>query len=133
ARAEEVQPVPQAAHDPPRDQVAAPRCVAPHLGAASPGRGPRSPEQAPAALHLQSTRRPVMARYRGPRLKKCRYVGTVLPGLTTVPTLDRPFPPGEHGTRRRTKPSDFKVRLIEKQKARFHFGIQEAQFQNYVK
>lgn len=74
-----------------------------------------------------------MARYRGPRLKKCRYVGTVLPGLTTVPTLDRPFPPGEHGTRRRPKPSDFKIRLIEKQKARFHFGIQEAQFQNYVK
>lgn len=74
-----------------------------------------------------------MARYRGPRLKKCRAVGTVLPGLTTVATLDRPFPPGEHGARRRPKPSDFKVRLIEKQKARWHFGILEAQFQRYVK
>ncbi len=74
-----------------------------------------------------------MARYRGPRLKKCRYVGTVLPGLTTTPTLDRPFPPGEHGTKRKRKPSDFKVRLIEKQKARFHFGILEKQFQGYVK
>jgi len=74
-----------------------------------------------------------MARYRGPRLKKCRYVGTVLPGLTTAPTLDRPFPPGEHGTKRKKKPSDFKVRLIEKQKARFHFGILEGQFQGYVK
>lgn len=73
-----------------------------------------------------------MARYRGPRLKKCRYVGTVLPGITTTPTLERPFPPGEHGTRRRPKPSDFKVRLIEKQKARFHFGILEKQFQRYV-
>ena len=58
-----------------------------------------------------------MARYRGPRLKKCRAVGTVLPGLTTVVTLVRPYPPGEHGTARRRKPSDFKVRLIEKQKA----------------
>lgn len=74
-----------------------------------------------------------MARYRGPRLKKCRAVGTVLPGLTTVPTLDRPFPPGEHGTRRRSKPSDYKVRLAEKQKARWHYGILEKQFQRYVK
>ncbi len=74
-----------------------------------------------------------MARYRGPRLKKCRAVGTVLPGLTTKASLDRPFPPGEHGTRRRSKPSDFKIRLIEKQKARFHYGVLEKQFQRYVK
>ncbi|MBN2798170.1 MAG: 30S ribosomal protein S4 [Deltaproteobacteria bacterium] len=73
-----------------------------------------------------------MARYRGPRLKKCRYVGTVLPGLTTAGTLDRPFPPGQHGANRRAKPSDYKVRLIEKQKARFHFGILEKQFVRYV-
>lgn len=73
-----------------------------------------------------------MARYRGPRLKKCRAVGTVLPGLTTRATLDRPFPPGEHGTKRRRKPSDFKIRLQEKQKARWHFGILEKQFQRYV-
>jgi small subunit ribosomal protein S4 len=74
-----------------------------------------------------------MARYRGPRLKKCRAVGTVLPGLTTVATLDRPFPPGEHGTKRKSKPSDFKVRMVEKQKARWHFGILERQFQIYVR
>ena len=74
-----------------------------------------------------------MARYRGPRLKKCRAVGTVLPGLTTKATLDRPFPPGQHGTARRSKPSDFKIRLIEKQKARFHYGVLEKQFQRYVK
>ena len=74
-----------------------------------------------------------MARYRGPRLKKCRRVGTVLPGLTTTPTLDRPFPPGEHGTKRRSKPSDYKIRLLEKQKARWHYGILEKQFQGYVK
>src|SRR5690606_25167022 len=96
----------------------APPGAVPHLGAvSSQGAAHDRSDQAPATLHLQSTRRPLMARYRGPRLKKCRYVGTVLPGLTTVPTLDRPFPPGEHGTRRRTKPSDYKVRLQEKQKA----------------
>lgn len=74
-----------------------------------------------------------MARYRGPRLKKCRTVGTVLPGLTTAPTLNRPFPPGEHGTKRRSKPSDYKIRLVEKQKARWHYGILESQFQRYVR
>ena len=74
-----------------------------------------------------------MARYRGPRLKKCRTVGTALPGLTTAPTLNRPFPPGEHGTKRRSKPSDYKIRLVEKQKARWHYGILEAQFQRYVR
>ncbi|MBT3219586.1 MAG: 30S ribosomal protein S4 [Proteobacteria bacterium] len=74
-----------------------------------------------------------MARYRGPRLKKCRAVGAVLPGLTTAVTLDRPFPPGEHGTNRRKKPSDFKVRLVEKQKCRWHFGVMEKQFQQYVR
>lgn len=73
-----------------------------------------------------------MARYRGPRMKQCRAVGTVLPGLTTAATLDRPFPPGQHGTRRRPKPSDYKIRLIEKQKARFHYGVLERQFRRYV-
>ena len=74
-----------------------------------------------------------MARYRGPRLKKCRAVGTVLPGLTTVGTLVRQTVPGVHGQRRRGKPSDYKTRLIEKQKIRWHFGVLEKQFRAYVK
>ena len=74
-----------------------------------------------------------MARYRGPRLKRCRAVGTVLPGMTTAVSLDRPFPPGEHGTKRKSKPSDYKVRMIEKQKARWHYGVLEKQFQGYVR
>ena len=72
-----------------------------------------------------------MARYRGPRLKKCRTVGTVLPGLTTAATLDRPYGPGVHGQRRRGKPSDYKTRLVEKQKLRWHFGVLEKQFRRY--
>lgn len=73
-----------------------------------------------------------MARYRGPRIKKCRTVGAVLPGLTTG-ALSRTDPPGEHGAKRRSKPSDYKIRMIEKQKARWHYGILEAQFQRYVR
>lgn len=73
-----------------------------------------------------------MARYRGPRLKRCRAVGMVLPGLTTKTVIDRNYPPGEHGNKRRSKSSDFKDRLQEKQKCRWHFGVLEKQFQRYV-
>ena len=73
-----------------------------------------------------------MARYLGPRTKVCRRLGVVLPGLTTAATLVRPYPPGQHGLRRRGKVSDYKMRLIEKQKVRFHFGVMEKQFKNYV-
>lgn len=73
-----------------------------------------------------------MARYRGPRLARCRRVGVVLPGLTTEATLDRATPPGQHGARRKGKSSDFKDRLIEKQKLRWHYGIMEKQFRKYV-
>ncbi len=73
-----------------------------------------------------------MARYRGPRIKVCRSLGTILPGLTNSPTLDRPYPPGQHGMRRRGKTSDYKVRMVEKQKLRMHFGVLEAQFRRYV-
>lgn len=74
-----------------------------------------------------------MARERGPRLKKCRAVGTILPGLTTKTALDRPYPPGVHGGRRRGKQSEYKVRLVEKQKMRWHYGILEKQFRRYVR
>jgi small subunit ribosomal protein S4 len=73
-----------------------------------------------------------MARYTGPRLKKCRALGAVLPGLTNKAALERPYPPGQHGMRRRGRMSDYKIRLIEKQKLRYHFGLAEKQFKNYV-
>lgn len=73
-----------------------------------------------------------MARYRGPRLARCRQVGMVLPGLTNKATLERQTPPGQHGARRKGKQSDYKERLVEKQKLRFHYGILEKQFRRYV-
>jgi small subunit ribosomal protein S4 len=73
-----------------------------------------------------------MARYRGPRIKICRALGTILPGLTTAATLTRPFPPGAAAQRRRPRTSDYKERLQEKQKLRYHFGVLEKQFKRYV-
>ncbi len=75
-----------------------------------------------------------MARYRGPRMKKCRAVGMVLPGLVGWgKAVTRAHPPGQHGQRRRGKPSDYKIRLVEKQRMRWHYGVMERQFKRYVK
>lgn len=75
-----------------------------------------------------------MARYRGPRLKIIRRLGTSLPGLMrTEGDLRRPYPPGQHGPTRRAKLSDYAIRLREKQKLRYHYCISEKQFRRYVK
>jgi len=74
-----------------------------------------------------------MARYRGPRLKICRALGVELPGLTRKVRREyRQHPPGVHGAGRHGKPSDYKIRLQEKQKLRFHFGVGEKQFRKYM-
>ncbi len=74
-----------------------------------------------------------MARYRGPRLKIIRRLGTPLPGLMrTEADLKRPFPPGQHGPSRKSKLSGFALRLREKQKLRFHYGVSEKQLNRYV-
>ena len=72
-----------------------------------------------------------MARYRGPRVKICRALGVMLPGLTNK-EVTRQYPPGQHGSQRRSKPSDYKIRLQEKQKLRYHFGLLENQFRGYM-
>lgn len=74
-----------------------------------------------------------MARYTGPRLKIIRRLGTPIPGLMrTDPDLRRPYPPGQHGPTKRKKLSDYALRLMEKQKLRFHYGLSEKQLRKYV-
>nr|ARW64119.1 ribosomal protein S4 [Chondria sp. (in: red algae)] len=65
-----------------------------------------------------------MSRYRGPRLKISRKLGD-LPGLTRKKSK-KAFPPGEHG-QQSTKPSEYALRLEEKQKLRFNYGLSEKQ------
>ena len=71
-----------------------------------------------------------MARYRGPRLRVVRRLGE-LPGLTRK-TPRRSYPPGQHGQARR-KRSEYAIRLEEKQKLRFNYGISEKQLVRYVR
>lgn len=69
-----------------------------------------------------------MARY-----KKQRRLGTELPGLGKPGALERrPYPPGQNGNRRR-KFSDYALRLEEKQKVRFHYGVTEEQLRRFIR
>ncbi|MCX8010368.1 MAG: 30S ribosomal protein S4, partial [Ignavibacteria bacterium] len=47
------------------------------------------------------------------------------------PIESRNYPPGQHGTSRRTKISEYGVQLREKQKVKRIYGILESQFRNY--
>jgi small subunit ribosomal protein S4 len=72
-----------------------------------------------------------MARYRGPRLRIVRRIGK-LPGLTRKASK-RLNPPGQHGSSFNKKLSQFNIRLREKQKLRYHYGVNERQLLNYIK
>lgn len=71
-----------------------------------------------------------MSRYRGPRLRVVRRLGD-LPGLTRK-SARRAYPPGQHGQVRK-KRSEYAVRLEEKQKLKFNYGITERQLLRYVR
>ena len=74
-----------------------------------------------------------MSRYTGPRLRILRRLQVdTLPGLVVAQELKRKYPPGQHGPTQRVKLSDFAIRLREKQKLRFHYGVGEKQFRRYM-
>ncbi|NBD18317.1 MAG: 30S ribosomal protein S4 [Cyanobacteria bacterium] len=71
-----------------------------------------------------------MSRYRGPRLRITRRLGD-LPGLTRK-SPRKAYPPGQHGQARR-KRSEYAIRLEEKQKLRYNYGVTEKQLMGYMK
>jgi small subunit ribosomal protein S4 len=71
-----------------------------------------------------------MARYIGPKSKIARKFGEAIFGADKS-FEKRNYPPGQHGnTRRRGKKSEYAVQLLEKQKAKYTYGILERQFKN---
>ena len=69
-----------------------------------------------------------MARYTGPKTKIARKFGEPIFGADK--SLEkRNYPPGQHGNnRRRGKKSEYAIQLMEKQKAKYTYGILEKQF-----
>ncbi len=71
-----------------------------------------------------------MARYTGPRAKKERAFGEpVFGGLRA--SQRKAYGPGQHGnSRRRRQKSEYALQLMEKQKAKYTYGLLERQFRN---
>lgn len=71
-----------------------------------------------------------MARYTGPKTKIARKFGEAIFG-DDKSFEKRNYPPGQHGNnRRRGKKSEYAIQLMEKQKAKYSYGILEKQFRN---
>ena len=74
-----------------------------------------------------------MSRYTGPRVRVMRALGVELPGLSRKTTENRPNPPGQHGaSAARRRKSDYGVALIEKQKLRYNYGVNERQLRSLM-
>ena len=71
-----------------------------------------------------------MARYTGPSTRIARKFGEAIFGDDKA-FEKRNYPPGQHGlAKRRGKKSEYAVQLMEKQKAKYTYGILERQFRN---
>ena len=71
-----------------------------------------------------------MARYTGAKLRITRRLGD-LPGLTSKKG-NLTARPGQHGATQK-KLTQYAIRLEEKQKLRFNYGLSEKQLMNYIK
>jgi small subunit ribosomal protein S4 len=68
-----------------------------------------------------------MARYTGPRVRISRRFNTPIFGPSKY--LERKnYGPGMHGPKSRRKNTEYALGLIEKQKLRYYYGLQERQF-----
>ena len=76
-----------------------------------------------------------MARYIGPKTKIARKFGVAIYGDDKNFEKRKNQPPGQHGVnkRRGAKKSEYAVQLMEKQKAKYTYGILEKQFRNLFK
>ena len=75
-----------------------------------------------------------MSRYLGPKLKISRRLG-LLPGLTLKKSnkLNRPGKDGNQSSENNKKLTEYAIRLDEKQKLKFNYGLTESQLYSCVK
>ncbi len=70
-----------------------------------------------------------MARYTGPKAKIARRFNDPIFGPSKA-VQKKSYPPGQHGRGRRKKQSEYSIQLMEKQKAKYTYGVLEKQFAN---
>ena len=70
-----------------------------------------------------------MARYTGPKAKVARRFNDPIFGPSRA-VQKKAYPPGQHGRNRRRKQSEYALQLMEKQKAKYTYGVLERQFEN---
>ena len=71
-----------------------------------------------------------MARYRGPKLRITRRLGSLL-GLTQKNSI-KTNRPGQHGQNNKKSTTEYGLRLEEKQKLKFNYGLTESQLFRYM-
>lgn len=78
-----------------------------------------------------------MSKNLNPKCKQCRREGAklFLKGdkcfSAKCPIIKKNYPPGAHGAKRQSRPTEFGQQLREKQKAKKVYGVMERQFRNY--
>lgn len=74
--------------------------------------------------------------YTGPKVRRARALGIALTPKAAEVMERRNYPPGQHGPNKRhqrSKISDFKRQLLEKQRLRAQYNIHERQMRNYFR
>lgn len=72
-------------------------------------------------------------KYTGPKVKLSRKLGIPLTTKAEKYRENKPYPPGQHGLRRRRRPSNYAQQLMEKQRLRYQYNVSEKQMRNAYK
>jgi len=72
-------------------------------------------------------------KYNGPKVRLSRKLGISITAKAERYRENKPYPPGQHGLRRRRRQSNYAAQLMEKQRLRFQYNVSEKQMRNSFK
>ena len=72
-------------------------------------------------------------KFNGPKVKASRKLGIPLTDKASRYMEKRNTLPGQHGMKRRRRPSNYGRQLLEKQRLRYQYNVSEKQLRNYFK